>query len=118
MVKQKENGTADIAIDINNEEEITQYENESVKEFIFKTKTSPKENINPEVIKNISQKSNADTRLTSYIELKGDPISLICQNINYYMAGIQDIWNKSKKKSGLNFFKMSNPDEPTSDVVS
>jgi len=29
------------------------------------------------------------------VVLKGDPVSLICQNINFYMGGTKDIWRKS-----------------------
>lgn len=34
--------------------------------------------------------------LVKDIVLKGDPVSLVCQNINYYMGGTKDIWRKSK----------------------
>ena len=27
--------------------------------------------------------------------MKGDPVSLVCQNINHYMGGTKDIWSKS-----------------------
>ena len=33
------------------------------------------------------------------------------------MGGTSDIWKKSKTNSGLNFFKMKNPDDPESDEV-
>lgn len=55
--------------------------------------------------------------LDSKVELKGDPVSLICQNINFYMGGTHDIWKKSKTKSGLNFFKLKNPDDPDGEEV-
>jgi len=57
------------------------------------------------------------TLKVSYVELKGDPVSLICQNINFYMGGTHDIWKKSQKKTGLNFFKMKNPDDQLSEVI-
>ncbi len=33
--------------------------------------------------------------LVKEVVLKGDPVSLVCQNINYYMGGTKDIWKKS-----------------------
>lgn len=33
--------------------------------------------------------------------LKGDPVSLVCQNINYFIGGPADIWKKSKDNYGV-----------------
>ena len=33
--------------------------------------------------------------------LKGDPITLICQNINFSLGGIEDVWKKAGKNLGL-----------------
>ncbi len=35
--------------------------------------------------------------------LKGDPVSLLCLNINYYMGGTNNIWEKSKLNFGLEY---------------
>ena len=34
--------------------------------------------------------------IPSDIILKGNPVNIICQNIDFYMGGTQNIWNKSK----------------------
>jgi Diacylglycerol kinase accessory domain len=31
------------------------------------------------------------------VVLKGDPVAIVCQNINNYMGGVSNIWNNSKK---------------------
>jgi diacylglycerol kinase (ATP) len=31
------------------------------------------------------------------VVLRGDPVAIICQNINNYMGGVSNIWNNSKK---------------------
>jgi diacylglycerol kinase (ATP) len=33
--------------------------------------------------------------------MKGEPASIICQNINMYMAGVVDIWKESKERTNL-----------------
>ena len=38
------------------------------------------------------------------IVLKGDPVAIICQNINNYMGGVEDIWKKSKDQLGIEFY--------------
>ena len=43
------------------------------KRFVFKTKTNDKKDI----------------------VLKGNPVSLVCQNIDFYMGGTRDIWGKT-----------------------
>ena len=35
------------------------------------------------------------------IVVKGEPVNIICQNINFYMGGTKDIWRKSGKSIGL-----------------
>ena len=35
------------------------------------------------------------------IWLKGDPVSIVCQNINFYMGGTANIWEKSGKSIGV-----------------
>jgi len=40
--------------------------------------------------------------LENKIFLKGNPVNLICQNINFYMGGTKDIWKKSENKIALN----------------
>ena len=35
------------------------------------------------------------------IIMKGEPASIICQNINMYMAGVVDIWKESKERTNL-----------------
>jgi hypothetical protein len=34
-------------------------------------------------------------KIVEEVALKGEPVSIICQNINYYMGGTRDIWRKS-----------------------
>lgn len=45
----------------------------------------------------------AKEKTEEYIDviLKGDPVSLVCQNINFYMGGTADIWKKSGENIGL-----------------
>ncbi len=33
--------------------------------------------------------------------MKGDPVSIVAQNINYYMGGVKDIWRKAGSALGL-----------------
>ena len=47
--------------------------NTDEKRFVFKTKTNDKKDI----------------------VLKGNPVSLVCQNIDFYMGGTRDIWGKT-----------------------
>ena len=61
----------------NNEKEDLLTEN-IFKKCVFKTKNS----------------GDLSTK-TSNIVLKGNPVSIICQNIFYYMGGSQNIWEKS-----------------------
>ena len=46
--------------------------------------------------------------LENSLFLKGNPVNLICQNINYYMGGTKDIWNNAKNKFALNIKKENN----------
>ena len=48
-------------------------DNSDEKRFVFKTKTDDKKDI----------------------VLKGNPVSLVCQNIDFYMGGTRDIWGKT-----------------------
>ena len=48
-------------------------DNTDEKRFVFKTKTNDKKDI----------------------VLKGNPVSLVCQNIDFYMGGTRDIWGKT-----------------------
>ena len=48
-------------------------DNTDEKRFIFKTKTDDKKDI----------------------VIKGNPVSLVCQNIDFYMGGTRDIWGKT-----------------------
>ncbi len=41
--------------------------------------------------------TNLENEEKCYI-LKGEPITLICQNINYYIEGVNNIWNSSNNK--------------------
>ena len=53
-----------------------------------------KEN-SPEANRKIIFKTKNSSNISSNIILKGNPISIICQNINYYMGGSLNIWEKS-----------------------
>lgn len=87
------------------------FENQTVREdngkaeTIFKSKDSVKLDIlnnihNPNYKKEL-QCNNIPLTLDDNIVLKGDPVSLICQNIPFYMAGARDIWRKSGSNLGL-----------------
>lgn len=56
---------------------------------------------------NVIKEENEDEQDKPLVEtvLKGDPVSLICQNINYYMGGTSDIWKKSGKNFGVEIVK-------------
>ena len=56
-----------------NEEKNTLDNNNNIKRFIFKTKTN-------------NQKD---------IVIKGNPVCIICQNIDFYMGGTRNIWDKT-----------------------
>ena len=43
--------------------------------------------------------------------LKGDPASIICQNINFYMAGVEGIWKNSKDSVGIEVINANNKKE-------
>jgi diacylglycerol kinase (ATP) len=45
------------------------------------------------------------------IVLKGDPVSIVCQNIHYYMGGTRDIWKKSGSQLGIEYFEKNNNKE-------
>ena len=42
-----------------------------------------------------------DFYLDKEVVLKGDPVSIVAQNINFYMGGVKDIWSKSGKSLGV-----------------
>jgi len=44
---------------------------------------------------------NQLNNLDKEIFIKGDPVNIICQNINFYMGGTKDIWKKSGNNVGL-----------------
>jgi hypothetical protein len=35
------------------------------------------------------------------IIIKGEPCSIVCQNINFYMAGVKDIWKEGKENMSV-----------------
>ena len=37
--------------------------------------------------------------------MKGDPVAIVCQNINYFIGGPADIWRNSEDKFGLEVFE-------------
>lgn len=45
------------------------------------------------------------------VVLKGDPVNLVCQNINYYMGGTADIWLKSTNSLGVEIVHSKNTKE-------
>jgi diacylglycerol kinase (ATP) len=40
-------------------------------------------------------KTRSSENISSDIILKGNPVDIICQNIDFYMGGTQNIWDKS-----------------------
>ncbi len=96
-------------IDMNYNENVivqneTQKELEAVKDIVFLDK---EEALN----KNKQIDFNASNRLSSSIEslqpvvLKGNPLGLVCQNINYFIGGPADIWRNSRDNFGLEVFE-------------
>ena len=48
---------------------------------------------------------------SSNIILNGDPISIVCQNINYYLGGSKDIWKNSGSNIGLTHLDNNSEEE-------
>ena len=48
---------------------------------------------------------------SSNIILNGDPISIVCQNINYYLGGSKDIWKNSGSNIGLTHLENNSEEE-------
>ena len=88
---------------------VTLQENEAPKEVVFQN-TESQLNSNavkksPENSTKLGNTKNTTTEKANYekVILKGDPVSLLCLNINYYMGGTKNIWNKSEKNFGLEY---------------
>jgi len=86
---------------------------------IFKTRTmiemeSKKSIDNISKSKSANPKINVNAKLSeeyNEIVLKGDPVTLICQNINHYMGGVSDIWKKSGDQLGIELYNANmNPE--------
>ena len=45
--------------------------------------------------RNIIFKTKGEDNTSSDVVLKGNPVNIICQNIDFYMGGTQNIWDKS-----------------------
>ena len=43
--------------------------------------------------------------------LNGDPISIVCQNINYYLGGSKDIWKNSGTNIGVTHLDTNSEEE-------
>ena len=43
----------------------------------------------------IFKTKNSDEGINSDVVLKGNPVNIICQNIDFYMGGTQNIWDKT-----------------------
>lgn len=43
--------------------------------------------------------------------LNGDPISIVCQNINYYLGGSKDIWKNSGTNIGVTHLDANSEEE-------
>jgi hypothetical protein len=43
--------------------------------------------------------------------LKGDPVSIVCQNIHCYLGGMRDIWKKWGSQLGIEYFEKNNNKE-------
>ena len=93
------------------------------KEVILEEDDEKKEKDNEEVTKvkkeNEVEKKSIESLLRNKVEklddservntlLKGDPVALICQNVNFYMGGTQDIWKKSGDSYGVEILNNKN----------
>jgi hypothetical protein len=58
-----------------------------------------------------SKGDKLNTLVLQDIVLKGDPVSIVCQNIYYYMGGTRDIWKKSGGQLGLEFYDRQNNED-------
>lgn len=91
---------------------MTQMENKGDKETIFHAKEI-KNKISSKGMEDTNNQTETQNKLKtctifiSYnnldhnVVLKGDPVNIICQNINFYMGGTKDIWSKSGSSIGL-----------------
>lgn len=55
-----------------------------------------------------NKKTQENTEEYIDVLLKGNPVSLVCQNINFYMGGTEDIWKKSGEKLGIEIKERGN----------
>jgi hypothetical protein len=94
-------------------------ENEAPKDLIFQTvnqqgilEDSPKrrpldQDYFPNSSSNINRSStirgDSDKKLEKIV-LKGNPVGLVCQNINYFIGGPADAWRNSVDKFGLEVY--------------
>ena len=79
-----------------NEELMNNNENIISTENIIDTNENNFDNKNNNILK--GNKKIIFNNNTEKSSIKGNPIVLIAQNINYYMGGTQNIWNKSNAK--------------------
>lgn len=79
VLKDENNGSNQATFLSHNKSNENQEENNQVK-FLFKPASA------------LTQKEMEE----KCIILKGNPVSIVCQNINFYMAGVQNVWAKAK----------------------
>ena len=65
----------------------TQRELEAMKDIIFQDKDTIQSNLPSDALQPIV--------------LKGNPVALVCQNINYFIGGPADVWRNSRDNFGL-----------------
>ena len=69
---------------------------EEVKKDPANTKDEKEELLLQNNRKLIFKTKNSDEVINSDVVLKGNPVNIICQNIDFYMGGTQNIWDKTK----------------------
>ena len=90
------------------ETDCTAMEDEGRKIPIFQTKNVETDNQN--YSQNDSDYCDIDDSLKTFqykkIVLKGDPIGLVCQNIQYFFHGEQSDWSLKNQKYGIETYEM------------
>lgn len=66
----------------------------------------------PDHVKNANTKEckNIINIIDQSIVLKGEPVSIVCQNINYFIGGPANLWRKSDNY-GLEFYENKDPND-------
>jgi hypothetical protein len=128
-----------LAEELDSQAEITIRENEAPKETIFRSiddnnnNILQKENFNSNDTNNMINLRINNKQITikdkkcklnifildDNIILKGDPINIYCQNINYLSGGCANVWRRSEEKFGLEIYdpKLDKKDKKAIEVI-